>query len=490
MLRESVAAGLGLLLGLPAAATDIPTARIERLAEDVRTLAGEDWRGRRAGTPGGDAAASWIAEEFAELGLAPGVAGSYLQRFSFIEGAQLGSGNRLRVGNQKYRPGRDFQPLAFSSSGAAKGEVVFAGYGISAPAAGYDDFAGVDVHGRVALVLRYAPRPGPGPDLSPLSSLKRKAAAARRHGATALLVATGWRGPGYRDDLVPFRIDASLEDAGLPVVSVKRSVAEGLFYGSGRSLRDAEREIEEQGTPSSQPLAVRVELAADLEPVRAATQNVIGVIRGRDGGESVVVGAHYDHLGMGGSGSLERVDAPHPGADDNASGTAAMLELARSLASRPERLRRDVVFIAFGAEELGLLGSTHFVENPTLPIASVVAMANLDMIGRLESGALGIHGVGTSPAWPALVEEAARGLDLPLRLHEDGFGPSDHASFLAVGRPVLFFFTGIHSDYHRTGDTADKVDTVGLARIVALAERVVERLAVDAVPVPFAGSPR
>jgi aminopeptidase YwaD len=481
---------LALALGVPAAATDIPTARIERLSQDVRILAGERWQGRRSGTPGADAAAAWIADEFRELGLAPGAAGGYLQRFSYIEGARLGRGNRLTVANERYRPGRDFRPLAFSSSEAAEGEVVFAGYGISAPNLGYDDYAGVEVRGRVVLVLRYAPRSGPAPALSRYASLRRKAAEARRRGAAGLLVATGWRGPARRDDLVPFRIDASLRDAGLPVVSVKRPIGEALFYGSGRSLREAERAIEEQGSPSSQQLAMRVELVTDLEPLRAATQNVIGVVPGRDPRENVVVGAHYDHLGNGGAGSLDGVEAPHLGADDNASGTAGLLELARSLVSRPGGLRRNVIFIAFGAEELGLLGSTHFVENPTVPMESVVAMANLDMIGRLESGPLGIHGVGTSPIWPTLVEEAARGLDLKIRLHDDGFGPSDHASFLAAERPVLFFFTGLHSDYHRTGDTPDKIDTVGLARIVSLAERVVERLAMDAEPVPFAGTPR
>ena len=471
------------ILALRAGAAPVPPAPSERIRADVARLAGEEWQGRRAGTEGADRAADWIAQAFLAAGLEPaGEKGSFFQPFTFIDGVTLGSGNRLRTvaagAARAWKPGLDFRPLAFSSAGSVEGPVVFAGYGISSKDLGRDDYAGVEVAGCVALALRYGPEgDDPQSRWAAFTALRFKAASARDHGAAALLVVTGPRTPDVKDELVPLRADASLVDAGLPVLSVTRAVAESL----GADLDSLQKAADEAGRPAPEALPKgSVELVADVSPHRSTTRNVAGLLRGRDPAAGViVVGAHYDHLGLGMSGSLD--PAPegkvHHGADDNASGVAGLLELARRLRSRPGRLDRDVAFVAFGAEEEGALGSSHFVKQPTLPLASITAMLNMDMIGRLRGNTLDVHGVGSSPALRPLVEEAGRGAGLELKLREGGYGPSDHSPFYAAGKPVLFFFTGAHADYHRPSDTADKIDAPGIARVISVAEAVVAGLA-------------
>jgi Zn-dependent M28 family amino/carboxypeptidase len=309
---------------------------------------------------------------------------------------------------------------------------------------------------------------------------------ARALGAAALLIVTGPRTRGVGDVLVPFQTDAALSDVGIPVLSLRRGVAADLLYGTGLDLAEAQGLADSGGAGARRRLAVALELQADLEPLRALTSNVLGRLAGRSS-ETLVVGAHYDHLGRGGSGSLDpgAEGAVHHGADDNASGTAALLELARALAARSELLERSVVFAAFGAEELGLLGSLHFVEHPPLPLEQVVAMLNLDMVGRLDSRGLVVQGRDTSPAWAELLEAANGGPQLRLRLMRGGSGPSDHAPFFHAGIPVLFFFTGMHADYHRPSDTSDRVDATGISRILSLVEPIALAVAGTQVALPF-----
>jgi hypothetical protein len=473
------------LLPLLLAQPDASAAR--RIHDDVKRLASGDWKGRRAGTREADQAATWIAERWRKLGLAPAFGASYLQTFGFIDGVHLGPASRLSVGGRAFRSGDDFRPLAFSSAGSASGGLVFAGYGIVAKELDFDEYAGLDVRGKLVLVLRFAPG---GDDAQgkwgAFMALRLKAALARERGAAALLIATGPLSGQPQDALVPARSDASLVDAGLPVFSVRRPVAEALLAGSGTSLEELQRGID-AGKPASRSLAARAEVAADVSPKRATSANVAGILRGSDpAAGAIVVGAHYDHLGLGLSGSLDPKPEGkvHHGADDNASGVAGLLELSRRLTGRPAP-PRSIVFAAFGAEELGTLGSSYFVKNPPLPAERIVAMLNLDMVGRLRQGTLDVHGVGTSPVWRPLVEEANRGPDLELRWHEGGFGPSDHNSFYVAGKPVLFVFTGVHPDYHRPGDTADKIDAAGIVRIAELLEGVLGGLAGSASPVEF-----
>jgi len=472
---------LTLVLALPAAAD------ARRIHDDVKRLASSDWKGRRAGTQEAERAATWIAEQWKRLGLRPAFGSSYLQSFGFIDGVTVGPGSRLAVGARAFRSGEDFRPLAFSSAGSASGEVAFAGYGIVAKELDFDEYAGLDVRGKVVLALRFAPG---GDDTQSkwgaFMALRLKAAHARERGAAALLVATGPLSGQPGDELVPLRSDASLVDAGLPVFSVRRPVAEALLAGSGASLEELQR-ASDAGRPGSRALATRADVVADVAPKRALSANVAAILPGSDpAAAAVVIGAHYDHLGLGLSGSLDPKPEGkiHHGADDNASGVAGLLELSRRLSGRPAPAR-SIVFAAFGAEELGTLGSSYFVKNPPLPADRIAAMLNLDMVGRLRDSALDVHGVGTSPVWRPLVEEANRATALKLRWHEGGFGPSDHNSFYVAGKPVLFVFTGVHADYHKPGDTADKIDPAGIARIADLLEGVVNGLAATSAPVEF-----
>jgi len=473
---------------LPLVFADASAASARRLEDDVKRLASSAWKGRRAGTPGADQAATWIAEEWKRLGLAPAFGSSYLQGFGFIDGVSLGKGSRLEIDGRRFRSGEDFRPLAFSASGSAAGGAVFAGYGLVAKDLGFDEYDGLDVAGKIVLVLRYGPM---GDDAhskwGAFTALRIKAAAARERGATALLVVTGPLTAGRRDELVPLRADASLVDAGLPVLGVRQAVAEALLAGSGVGLHEAQRRVD-AGKSASFALPARVALAADVTPRRATSSNVAAILPGSDAAAgAIVVGAHYDHLGLGASGSLDPKPEGrlHPGADDNASGVAAVMELARRLSRQRATPARSIVFAAFGAEELGTLGSTYFARNPPPPEGRIVAMLNLDMVGRLREDTLDVHGLGTSPAWGSIVEQANRGPALKLRTHDGGFGPSDHNSFYLADKPVLFFFTGVHSDYHRSSDTADKLHSAGLLRIVDLVEGVVTRLGAETTALAF-----
>lgn len=463
-----------------------------RVQADVAFLASDDLKGRRAGTPEADRAADWLVTQFKRIGLSPaGANGEWLQPFDFIDGVDLGPKNRLETGaaaaKKAWAVGTDFRPLAFSAPGAADGEVVFAGYGIVSKDLGYDDYQGLDVKDKVVLVLRYGPD---GDDekspFSPFAALRFKAAVAREKGAKAMLVAAGPLTKDVTDDLVALRTDAAFSDAGIVAMSVRRPVAEALLAGSSRTLEAAQMAIDEAKKPASFAAAgSAVALNVDVTPRRARTANVIGLLKGADPAKSaeiVIVGAHYDHLGLGGTTSLAAASGPqiHHGADDNASGVAALLETARDLSAKRATLPRSILFIAFAAEELGTLGSLQFAKNPTIPWDSVVAMFNMDMVGRLRGDKLNVQGVGTSPAWKGLVESSNAEAKLKLALLEGGFGPSDHSPFYAAKKPVLFIFTGAHADYHKPSDTADRIDSEGIARVVKFVEPVV--LAVATAP--------
>lgn len=476
----------------PAAALSPAAARVQA---DVAFLASDELKGRRAGTAEADRAAAWLVERFGKIGLVPaGPNGAWLQPFDFIDGVDLGPKNRLETGAAKkaWAVSTDFRPLAFSAAGALEGEVVFAGYGIVSKDLGYDDYDGLDVKDKVVLVLRYSPD---GDDekspFSPFAALRFKAAVAREKGAKAMLVAAGPLTKDVPDDLIALRTDAAFSDAGIVALSIRRPVAEALLAGSGKTLEAAQKAIDDAKKPASFAVAgSRIALNVDVTPRRVRTANVIGLLKGADGAKSaeiVVVGAHYDHLGLGGTTSLASASGPqiHHGADDNASGVAALLETARSLSARRETLPRSVLFIAFAAEELGTLGALTFTKNPTVPWDKVVAMFNMDMVGRLRNDKLDVQGVGTSPAWKGFLEASNAEAKLKLALLEGGFGPSDHSPFYAAKKPVLFTFTGAHADYHKPSDTADRVDSEGIVRVVKFVEPVVVAVASAPERIPF-----
>lgn len=477
---------------------DRARAEVEWLADPART-------GRGTGTPGGPAAAAWIAGRLAEAGLRPAFDPGFLQTFEAPFRATLGGGNALAVGGAA-APGEGFQPFGFSDDGRVEGELVFAGYGITAPELGYDDYAGLDVKGKVVLVAQDFPRehdpasPFRAPSAYHHGEWRSKAINAREHGAAAIVgVRDAWAHEGL-DDLPPWRGQVSSR-AGL--VAVRATLA--ALRAGGVDVAALAAPGEADGRPHSRALGVPARVAAEVHHETAETANVVAVLPGSDpalAGSCVLLGAHYDHLGYGGDASLapEQLGTIHPGADDNASGVAALLAAARAMAAAGPA-RRTLVFAAFGAEELGILGSAHLARHMPAgcPAGTLQLMVNLDMVGR-PRGKLFVDGAGTARGLRDLVEALAdRPPRLPFALAfgGDGYGPSDHASFRAAGAPVLFLFTGAHGDYHRPGDVPAKLDYRGLAGVARLAARIAREAAegaplaaVRAAAAPGGGAPR
>ncbi len=465
----------------------------QRIASHVAYLASDKLQGRRAGTEGAEMAAQYIAKQFRDVGLRPKA--SFLQPFPFISSVRLGRENRFQMKTPQSRllkVEEDFMPLAFSSSTVASASVVFVGYGISAPELQYDNYAS-DVKGKIVLLLRGSPD-GDNPHsrfaeyTQPGLEVQKKTIKAREKGARGVIFIS--TETNFRDDsLSRLGHDLNFLDASIPAVVLSRKAADSLLASEKSSVSDAEKRAKENS--SSWSLTSTVEFKTDVVKVEGKASNVVGILRGSDpqmASEYIIIGAHYDHLGLGGPESLAArpVGAIHHGADDNASGTSALLELARVMAvARP---RRSIVFIAFSAEELGLLGSAAYTKNPVVPLASTVAMLNMDMVGRLRNDALTIGGVGTSPAWQPLLERlnaTANGNRFRMSFNQDGLGPSDHQSFYLRDVPVLFFFTGTHDDYHKPSDTSEKVNSAGATRIAALVRDIALSIANEPQRIAF-----
>ena len=457
------------------------------LLDQVRALAADDMDGRQAGTAGADRAADFIARSFREAGLRPGGdRGTFLQTFTVPTGIKLAMPTSLALVGETTRPltpGADFAPLAVSENGAVTADVVFVGYGITAPDLGYDDYAGLDVRDKVVLMMTREPRgqdaasPFRRPEAYHYAERSHKLINARQHGARALLLVTH---PGITPEALPTLRGVS-QPLGIVALAVTRSTGDALVRPSGKTIVELAAAIDGASSPQSRAAGTRVRAEVTLTRERSATANVIGILPGRDarlGDQAIVVGAHYDHLGRGGEGSLapDQAGAIHHGADDNASGTAVVLALARAFAAAGGA-PRTLVFVAFSGEEMGLLGSAHYVRQPPVALDKTAVMLNLDMVGRLRDGKAYVGGVDSGTGLRAIVSEAARDLGLTLDMRGDPFAPSDHTSFYTAGRPVLFFFTGAHADYHRPTDTWDKINADGLRTVAALTARIITSVA-------------
>jgi Peptidase family M28/PDZ domain/PA domain len=489
--RALAVVALAVAVASDASGPSIPPA--EWLLDQVKALSAPDMEGRASGAPGGDRAARHIAGVFRQAGLIPGGdAGTYLEAFQVPTGIRLGTANALTIVAPALRAlalGRDFSPLAVSEDGAATAMVVFAGYGITAPDLQYDDYAGLDVRGKIALVLTGEPRGGDSaspfrrPDASHYSEWSHKIINAREHGARGVLLVSH---PGAGAEALPELRRISPPWAIL-AAAVTRATGDALLAPAGKRLAEAAEAIDGALAPRSFAIpGVAATLEVSLIREQGSAANVIGILRGTDAtlrDEAVVIGAHYDHLGHGGEGSLapDARGAIHPGADDNASGTAAVMGLARAFAAAGGA-PRTLVFAAFAGEEMGLLGSSEYVRRPAAPLARTVFMLNLDMVGRLRGGTLHVDGVDGGTGLRALVTDAARGLGLTLELHGDPYAGSDHTSFYAAGRPVLFLSTGAHEDYHRPTDTWDKLNSAGLETVTTFAARVVSAISAASAP--------
>jgi hypothetical protein len=542
-----------------------------RLRATAAYLADDAREGRGVGTQGLEQAAEYLAEQFRAAGLKTDlIDGTPFQRLEVTLAAERGrdEDNRLVLvgppdaqGKSQQIPlalDQDFTPLAAGGSGTFDAPLVFAGYGITAlslkrgdEAITYDDYAGVDVRGKVVILLRKEPQqndpasPFDGTQTTPYSLFVRKLTNAREHGAAAVILVND--GPELvsrrqeqlaavrqaiaaldplkerlsaaqpqqddltelgrtlaqkaqelaqqaqqlaqsADGLLPFSgAGANVSHAGMPVLFCRRAVIDRLLAAAlGKDLVALEREIDSDLVPRSQELAGwRARGQTAVIEKKTQIRNVLGVLEGRGplADQTIVVGAHYDHLGYGGEGSL----APwtreiHNGADDNASGTAALVEIARRLADSDPSPRRRILFIAFTGEERGLLGSSYYVQHPLFPLASTVAMVNLDMVGRLTDDKLAVYGTGTATEFDALIERLAGERGFALSKHPGGYGPSDHSSFYAKRIPVLHFFTGTHRDYHRPSDDVEKLNLAGMRRVVELVATLVQTLATQPEP--------
>jgi hypothetical protein len=435
----------------------------------VKYLASDALEGRLTGSKGATEAARYIAAEFGRLGLKPlaraagrnGSESPYFQKFPYVAGVSLGQGNSFQFGKETLSVGVDWLPLGFSSSETVQGEAVLVGYGITAPELNYNDYSAVNATGKIAIAQEGTPDgDNPHGKFGWYEAVRWKAVAARNAGAKALILIA--RENNFKDDrLTKLAYDNSAGDAGLPVIVISRQASDRI-----------------QSANSS---AAKVTISLTTQIVRNETPayNVVGMLEGSDPllkNEVIVIGAHYDHLGRGGEGTgslAPRSGEIHHGADDNASGTAGVLELARLFSAQKPRPKRTLVFMAFGGEEEGLLGSNYYVNHPLLPLANTVAMINMDMIGRMKDSRLVIGGVGTAKEWRDLMSSEKT---FQLTLNEDGFGPSDHSSFYSKQIPVLFFWTGTHNDYHKPSDTFDKINYDDEARILEMVARVVNRL--------------
>jgi Peptidase family M28/PDZ domain/PA domain len=457
----------------------IPAADSHRYLDDVKALTTPAMEGRGDGTKGLTRAAHLIERRFKSLGLEPAGRNSYFQHFTVITGARLKGNNHFTVitedRKQALTPKQDFVPFSFSSSGSARGPLVFAGYGVSAGEFQYDDYAGLDVQDKVVVVLRYEPASFAAKTgnhgLTHHSQLITKAINARNHGAKALVLVNGKLGEGEEDLLTRFGSVSGPENVGILFIQVKNNVADSWFKAAGKSLKDLQDQINTTSKPASFALPDNqaASVTVSIENTRATISNVLAYLPGKTD-EYVIIGAHYDHLGRGNFDSLapSQIGQIHPGADDNASGTAGVLELARLLAPQKGQLQRGILFASFAGEELGLLGSAAWVKDPTRPLEKAVAMLNMDMIGRIKDDKVYIGGVGTGSTLKPILEQAQAKSGLKIEYSAGGYAASDHTSFVAKKIPVLFFFSGLHSDYHKPSDTWEKINAESAARLLDL----------------------
>jgi hypothetical protein len=471
-----------------------------RTRAHVETLASARLEGRLAGTNGERLASEYIAAELQKIGAKPMPgATDFRLPFDFTAGtSDAGSKVSLSLATESQGSGAggsssvdaQARALSFSDNGEAEGAVVFAGYGIVVPDGqgfGYDSYATLDVKDKIVLVLRYFPEdaePKTRGILARYADLRYKAMAARQRGAKAIMVVTGPRSPNA-GELVPMTFDTALAGSGIVAVSLTGTDAGLMFRRGDKSLEEAQKALDD-ANPHATGFALPGVSARVVAAVKRETRtghNVVGYLPATMPVAGVAkpwvaLGAHYDHLGRGEAGNTlagkEDTGKVHVGADDNASGSAAVLAVAAALAKQPRR--RNVVFGFWSGEELGLIGSAAFVAKPAVPLDAIAAYLNFDMVGRMQDNKLTIQAAGTSPAWGRIIEQANVIAGFDLVVQDDPYQPTDVATFNLAGVPSLGFFTGTHADYHKPSDTADKIAYDELDRIVEFAAAIVRRL--------------
>ena len=455
-----------------------PEITATEIQDHINYLASDSLEGRFTGSRGGELAAEYIQADFGSSGLKPLFDGSYRQNFPFVAGIELTGTNRLllNINGEELTPEveKEYIPAPFSGNTDYHGEIVFVGYGISAPDLKYDDYKDVDVKGKAVLVMRYNPEgSNPHSEFVKFSAYRYKVNIAKQNGAAAVIFVTGHIPKDDEDKLMKLKYDGAGPIPDIGIIQIKREFADKLFKAEGLDFRMVQERIDSLKTPDSfQFKNSKVMLSTGVKEITKYADNIGGYLEGNDPqlkDDYIVIGAHYDHLGRGEAGSLYTGSVPqiHNGADDNASGTAGVMELAEKFASQKNKLKRSMIFLCFSGEEIGLIGSSYFTNNPPVPVDKIDAMINLDMVGRLNAeDQLTIYGTGTSSGFKDLLNTDNKNYNFKLTFIDEGYGPSDQSSFYAKDIPVLFFFTGTHTDYHRPTDDADKINSKGEEEVV------------------------
>jgi len=480
-------AGAGVPQSQPAAESKFSA---EAYLNHIKVLASDELQGRLPGTEGIEQAAQYITKQFADIGLKPaGDDGTWFQGFEVRRGKKLIDAEALLKAEgceQTWRVREDWIPLPYTEMVDVEAPLAFAGYGIKAPTSDYNDYADFDAEGKALLILRYEPRSDdPNADFggavpSRHATFARKARVADREGARALLIVNPPNRPGAGDELYNFSEDATHRTFDIPIVHVSQKVADALLKQAGMpSLKTLQQKLDSERQSLSADMKINLALKTGVKPNTVATRNILGRLPG-DGttDETIILGAHYDHLGFVPR-QFDRTDNTryiHNGADDNASGTAAVIELARAL-SHENGLHRNILFICFSAEEMGLLGSHHYTAHPTIDLATVSAMINIDMIGRLSRDRFTVFGIPSATEFSDIVSRAAERVGITYRAPKGLSGNSDHAGFFDHGIPYLFPFTGVHKQYHRPEDDWDLIDAPGATKILSMFHQVLRELA-------------
>ena len=456
----------------------------DRLRDHLRYLASDELMGRGNNRPEIDVAAEYLAEEFRRYGLVPaGNDGSFFQHFSVKMGQKKGLNNLLAVeGSSPFRlhEEKDYQLLTFGPKDLIHGRLAFAGFGITAPELNYDDYASLDVRGRVVLLFEHEPQenspnsPFRGRELTHYGTVTYKVMNAKQRGAAAvILIPDRFNHPRPEDS--PPGSPETVANMGIPTVRLLNGWGRRLLEMGGRDIGEINLWLHSHLTPYSFEFGdVSAELGADVVEIRRELKNVIGLVQGKTD-EVIVIGAHYDHLGLGDNASLasDKIGEVHNGADDNASGVSGLLLLAEELSSLSPR--RSFLFIAFAGEELGLLGSQFYTNHPSFPLEKTMAMVNLDMIGRSDGDVL-IGGIGTAAVFRPILDEIQPDYPLRFKYSETPRGSSDHLSFASKRVPVLFFFSGLHRDYHKPTDDWEKINLVRTSQIIGVVRELVLEL--------------
>ncbi len=450
----------------------------EEIKSHVYYLASDEMKGRFTGSPEEKKAGDYIKSQFETAGLKPAFNGKWFQEFPFIEKIELTKNNSLALEiNGKKKSlivSQDFITAPFSGKAEFSGNLIFAGYGISASNLKYDDYDDLDVTGKVVIVMRSHPEHDSSrSEFERFASLRNKAANAKAKGAAGLILVNRWAPKNDEDPLMELRYDGAAGMKDFPVIHIKRSFVDELFNNEELNFAELQKQIDaEKKTISFIFKNTKVSLQTETKVIEKIARNVGGMLEGSDPilkNEFIVIGAHYDHLGidqlLAASMYKGKDKVIHNGADDNASGTTGLLEIAEKFGSKINQLKRSIIFVAFSGEELGILGSTYFTNNSPVDIKNIVAMLNMDMIGRLnEENNLTIIGAGTSSKWKSLLNEKNI-YGFKLAMSDAGSGGSDHQAFSNKNIPVLFFFTGTHSDYHKPTDDVDKINITGQEKV-------------------------